>query len=169
MTPDRRAKLPPLFGDWRVVPVANRRDPRAPRSALTSDAAARAGGACLPTGATREWSWLIPAEAPRRLDGLEFVEIEVVDRLQRLGGGAVLKAFGQGLEPGPIFGLKGEQDSDGIMPASDPTAAVAGTPVMGYRCAHGAGGAISGLALGIAQGPVAEGLAGHCGQFRSVT
>ena len=35
----------------RLVPVANRRAPRASRSALTSDGAARAGGACLPTGA----------------------------------------------------------------------------------------------------------------------
>ena len=35
---------------WRV---SNRRAPRASRSALTSDGAARAGGACLPTGASR--------------------------------------------------------------------------------------------------------------------
>ena len=33
-----------------VVPVANRRAPRASRSALTSDGAARAGGACLNSG-----------------------------------------------------------------------------------------------------------------------
>jgi hypothetical protein len=37
------------------VPVANRRAPRASRSALTSDGAARAGGACLPTGAKPGW------------------------------------------------------------------------------------------------------------------
>ena len=37
----------------RLVPVANRRVPRASRSALTSDGAARVGGACLPTGASR--------------------------------------------------------------------------------------------------------------------
>jgi NitT/TauT family transport system permease protein len=35
-----------------LVQVANRRDPRALRSALTSDGAARAGGACLPTWAS---------------------------------------------------------------------------------------------------------------------
>ena len=41
-------------GRWlRLVPVANRRDPRASRSGLTSDEAARVGGACLPTGASR--------------------------------------------------------------------------------------------------------------------
>lgn len=37
----------------RLVPVANRRDPRVTRSAPTSDEAARAGGACSPTGASR--------------------------------------------------------------------------------------------------------------------
>ena len=35
-----------------LVHVANRRDPRATRSAPTSDKAARAGGACLPTWAS---------------------------------------------------------------------------------------------------------------------
>src|SRR5712691_7895678 len=49
-TPDRRAKGTPHRRWDRLVPVANRRDPRASRSALTSDGAARVGGACLPTG-----------------------------------------------------------------------------------------------------------------------
>src|SRR6516162_503404 len=44
----------PLFRRWgRLVPVANRRAPRAARSAPTSDGAARVGGACLPTEASR--------------------------------------------------------------------------------------------------------------------
>src|SRR5580704_15257111 len=43
---DRRAKRIPLWRWGRLVPVANRRAPRASRSALTSDGAARAGG-CL--------------------------------------------------------------------------------------------------------------------------
>jgi len=37
----------------RVIPVVHRRDPRATRSALTSDEAARVGGSCAPTGVTR--------------------------------------------------------------------------------------------------------------------
>ena len=41
---DRRAKRIPLWRWGRLVPVANRRAPRASRSALTSDGAARAGG-----------------------------------------------------------------------------------------------------------------------------
>ena len=52
-TPDRQGIGTP-HGRWgRLVPVANRRVPRASRSALTSDGAARVGGACLPTGASR--------------------------------------------------------------------------------------------------------------------
>jgi hypothetical protein len=37
----------------RVVPEAHRGAPRASRSALTSDGAARVGGACGPSGASR--------------------------------------------------------------------------------------------------------------------
>jgi hypothetical protein len=52
--PGSACKKDPPCRRWsRVVQVANRKDPRATRSALTSDAAARAGGACLPTWATR--------------------------------------------------------------------------------------------------------------------
>src|SRR5205814_7631936 len=50
---DRPATKTPLRYWVRLVPVANRRAPRATRSALTSDGAARVGGACLPTGASR--------------------------------------------------------------------------------------------------------------------
>jgi antirestriction protein ArdC len=55
-----REELVALSGQSALVPVAlgglvqvaNRRDPRASRSALTSDGAARVGGACLPTWAS---------------------------------------------------------------------------------------------------------------------
>src|SRR5204863_2370792 len=52
-TPDRHGIGTPHRRWDRLVPVANRRAPRASRSALTSDGAARVGGACLPTGASR--------------------------------------------------------------------------------------------------------------------
>ena len=45
-TPDRHGKGTPHRPSDRLVPVANRRVPRASRSALTSDGAARVGGAC---------------------------------------------------------------------------------------------------------------------------
>ena len=115
----------------------------------------------MPTGATREWSWLIPAEAPGRLDRFEFVEVELVDGLQGLGGGAVVKAVGQGLEPGPVFGLQSDEFGDGIAPALGPAAAVGGSPVMDDRPGRGAGGAMPGLSLGIGHWFVAEGASGH--------
>ena len=49
-TPDRHRKGTPHRRWDRLVPVANRRVPRASRSALTSDGAARVGGACCPPG-----------------------------------------------------------------------------------------------------------------------
>ena len=54
---------------------------------------------------------------------MELVEVEVVDGLQRFRRRALLKAFGQGLEPGAIFGLGGEQNGDSVVPAPDPAAA----------------------------------------------
>jgi hypothetical protein len=85
-----------------------------------------------------ERGWLIPAETPGRFDRLEFVEVEVDDDLQRLGGGSFLKAVGQGLEPRPILGLEGEQDSDGIAPAPG-TASVVGRSSMARKNSPSAG------------------------------
>ena len=97
-----------------------------------------ARGRCLfahlgnPGGGVRG-GWLIPAETPGRFDRLEFVEVEVDDELQRLGGGPFLKAVGQGLEPRPILGLEGEQDSDGIAPAPGTASVVGRSPVVDHR------------------------------------
>jgi hypothetical protein len=44
MDPRSARKKDPFLAPEGVVPSANRRGPRAPRSALTSDEAARAGG-----------------------------------------------------------------------------------------------------------------------------
>ena len=97
--PGSACKKDPLKRRKGVVQVANGRDPRASRSALTSDGAARVGGACLPTWATPGGGgpgagWLIPTEAPGRFDRLEFVEVELVDGLQRFGCSAFLQAVG---------------------------------------------------------------------------
>jgi hypothetical protein len=100
---------------------------------------------------------------------LQFVEVEFVDGLQRFGSGAFLKVVGQGLEPSPVFGLEGRQDSDRILPASSPASAIGRSPVMDYRHGSGAGSAMAGLALGIGQGLVAEGLAGHGFFLQDVT
>ena len=79
VTPDRRPKLTPLvkgrarFGEMQATLVGQarflkRRLSRAERTSRGS----------------------ISAEAAGRNDRLEFREVEVADRLQRLGGGAVL-------------------------------------------------------------------------------
>src|SRR6266436_1437271 len=103
----------------------------------------------------------IPAETPWRFDRLEFVEIEVDDGLQRLGGGAILKALGQDLEPLAILALEGEQQSDGIAPAPGTASAVGRSPVVDHRPGRGAGGAMPSLSLGIGHRFVAKGLARH--------
>jgi hypothetical protein len=70
-------KNPPCRRWNRVVQVASRRDPRATRSALTSDGAARAGGACLLTWATRG----VGSGAGGLAGCLELISRPVVKRL----------------------------------------------------------------------------------------
>ena len=59
---------------------------------------------CKPLGEVLEASVL--AEAPRRLDDLEFGEVEITDCLQRIGGGAALQAARQSLQPCGILALQ---------------------------------------------------------------
>jgi hypothetical protein len=68
----------------------------------------------------------------------------------------------------PIFGLEGEQDGDSLVPALGTASAVGRSPVVDHRPCCGAGGAMSGLSLGIGHRFVAEGRAGH-DLLRSVT
>ena len=86
----------------------------------------RPPGQALALAVLRRWPSSIPPEAARWLDRRELVEVKVVDGLQGLGGGALLKVVGQGLEPRPILGLESKQDSDRILPAPSPAAAVGG-------------------------------------------
>src|SRR5438067_11423725 len=70
-TPDRHGKGTPHRRGGRLVPVANRRAPRASRSALTSDGAARVGGACLPTGAKPGWHSAAVFKTPALVAGFD--------------------------------------------------------------------------------------------------
>ena len=103
----------------------------------------------------------VPPVSAWGLDRLEFFEVEVVDGLQRLGSSPLLKAVGQGLEPGPIFRLESDQGGDSVAPALGPASAVGGSTVMDHRPGGSAGGAMPGLALGIGHRLVAGGCAGH--------
>jgi len=104
---------------------------------------------------------LIAAEASGRFDRLEFVEIEFVDGLQGLSGGAVLKVVGQSLKPGAIFGLEGDEDSNGIAPALGAAAMISRSPVADHRPGGGASVAMPGLSLGIGHWFVAKRRPGH--------
>ena len=103
----------------------------------------------------------IAPEAARRLDRDDLVEIKIDNYLQGFAGGALLQIFGQGVEPGAIFGLQGGEDSDGITPALGTAASVDSLPVTEYRPDCSADGAMPGLALGIGQRSVAERAVGH--------
>ena len=87
----------------------------------------RAGGPCAPTWASSGTAVLadsassIPPEATGRLDGEQFVEIEINDCLQCLTGGAVAQRFGHCLEPSDIFHLQGEQFGDRCVPTLGPS------------------------------------------------
>ena len=48
----------------------------------------------------------VAAEAARRVDRLEFGEVEIADRLQRVGRRAVLQVGRQCLQPGGVLGLQ---------------------------------------------------------------
>jgi hypothetical protein len=51
---------------------------------------------------------------PPRNDCLEFGEVEVADRVQRLGGGAVLEVLRQCLQGGGIMTLQRDQLGDSV-------------------------------------------------------
>jgi hypothetical protein len=59
----------------------------------------------------------IASKATRRLDVSEDIKIEFDDGLESLGGGAVTEAVGQGVAPGGVFGLQGEQFGDSVVPS----------------------------------------------------
>jgi hypothetical protein len=67
---------------------------------------------------------LIAPEAARELDGKDLAEVEVGNRLESLAGGAVAGGFGQGIEPGGIFGLQGDQLGYRSAPAPGPARAM---------------------------------------------
>src|SRR4051794_40285869 len=67
----------------------------------------------------RRYASIAPV-ATRRHDRGKRVEAEFDDGLQGFGGDAVSETLGQGVVPGGILGLQGEQFDDRIMPALRP-------------------------------------------------
>ena len=74
--------------------------------------------------------WLVASEAARRLDGEDLAEVEIGNRLESFAGGAVAGCVGQGIQPGGVFGLQGDQLGHRSVPALWPARAMpAGDPV----------------------------------------
>ena len=98
----------------------------------------------------------IASKATRRLDLSENVKIEFDDGLESLCGGAVPKAVGQGVAPGGVFGLQGEQFGDGVMPSLRSGASVRRAAIAdaGWRLLGLATSAISCLSFGVGEGVV---------------
>jgi hypothetical protein len=110
----------------------------------------------------------IASEAARRLDGGEFVEIEIDNGLQSLSGGAMAGGFGHSGEPIGVFGLQGEQFDHRGLPSLNPRAPV-GRSAIADEGSRSMAGAIAGLTLGSGESALAKrpasGLAvwGACG------
>src|SRR5208337_3501095 len=167
MRPWRPARL--SASSWLTRSTVVKKRPRDPaRMQLRATAMAR----CVlpvpvpPTRTTLRGS--ISAEAARRNDCLEFSEVEVADRLQRLGGGTVLEVLWQGFQPGGIVTLQRGQLGDSVAPTLGATAVIKWSPCPDCRCPRGPSSTTACLALGIGHGSLADRLARH-GPLRSVT
>src|SRR5574337_1449816 len=112
--------------------------------------------------------WSISAEAARWNDRLELGEVEIADRLQRLGGGAVLEVLWHGFQPGGVLTLQHGQFGDGVAPTPGAAAVIEGPPYPDCRRAGLPSGATARLALGVGHRPLAGRFAWH-GPLRSVT
>ena len=88
-------------------------------------------------------------------------QIEVADRVQRLGGRRVLKRLWQGGEPGFVFGLQHDQLGHRVVPAPGTTAAIGGASGAYDGAARPPGRATTSLPLGVAHGSIADRLTRH--------
>ena len=106
-----------------------------------------------PTGPRRHGvSRSITAEAAWRFDRLQLGQIEVVQGLQRLGGGALAQAIGQCFQPGGVFALQRDQAGHRILPTLRASAPVDGTAGANNRHAGGASGQVARLAFRVGHG-----------------
>jgi hypothetical protein len=98
----------------------------------------------------------IASKATRRLDVGKDVKIELDDGLQCLGGGAVAEAVRQGVAPGGVFGLQGEQFGDCVTPSLWSGASIRRSAIADrwWRLLGLPTGTISGLSFGVAEGVV---------------
>ena len=91
----------------------------------------------------------VSAEAARWNNRLKFTEIQVADRLQRLGERAVSQVVRQAFEPGCVFNLGFRETGDMIGPAPSPAAMIKRATHADDWFAGGARGTIAGLTFGV--------------------
>jgi hypothetical protein len=103
-------------------------------------------------------------------DDGEFIEIEFDDRQQSCSGWTVAKTVGQGVAPGGVFGLQGEQFGDGIAPALRPGASVGRSPIAedGGWLVGLVASAIARLSFGVAERMLSLGLSASRHRLTSV-
>jgi len=65
--------------------------------------------------------------------GGQFVEVDIGNGLESVGGGVALQGIGQRLGPGGVFGLERDQLGDGVMPSLWPGAPVSRSPIANHR------------------------------------
>jgi len=115
----------------------------------------------------------VSAVSAWRLDAEQFTEINLGDGLQDRGCWGFAQTVRQGVMPGRIFGLQGEQHCNGVVPALQPGAPIGWPPITNNRrCLVGlVARAMAGLAFGIAEWVFPFGFAtsGHGVFLRYVT
>ena len=77
--------------------------------------------------------WSVASVSAWWCDGGQFIEVDVGDGLESVGGRGALEGVRQGLGPGNVFGLECNQFGDGVLPSLWPGASVGRSPVANHR------------------------------------
>jgi len=77
--------------------------------------------------------WSVASVSARRFDGSQFVEVDIGNGLESVGGSGALQGVGQRLGPGGVFGLERNQLGNGVMPSLWPGAPVSRSPIANHR------------------------------------
>jgi hypothetical protein len=103
------------------------------------------------------WVWSVASVSAWRFNGGEFVEVDIGNYLQSVGGRGGLEAIGDRLGPGGVFSLERNQLGNGVMPPLWPGAPVSRSLVANHRggCLSLDAGTIPCLPFGTAERVVA--------------
>src|SRR5271166_4026108 len=94
----------------------------------------------------------VVAEPAWWVNCLEFTELDIADRLQRIGQRTILQVGRQRVQPFGILSLQRSQLADGVRPTPGAAAMVGRATHADHRRVGRARGTVTGLALGIGHG-----------------